>query len=110
MGEASTIGLDVAKNVCQAHGADADADADAAGHVVFRKRLVRAKVLKFFARQAPCTVALEACGGAHHWAREISKLGHTVRLIPPAYVKPFVKRQKNDAADAEAIELCGKLG
>ena len=71
--------------------------------MVFRKRLVRAKVLEFFAAQPPCVVALEACGGAHHWAREINKLGHTVRLIPPAYVKPFVKRQKNDVADAEAI-------
>ena len=75
MGEASTVGLDIAKSVFQAHGADA------AGHVVFRKRLVRAKVLEFFSRQAPCVVALEACGGAHHWAREIGKLGHTVRLI-----------------------------
>src|SRR4051794_1530608 len=97
MGQASTIGLDIAKNVFQAHGAAAT------GHVVFRKRLVRAKVLEFFARQAPCVVALEACGGAHHWAREIGRLGHTVRLIPPAYVKPFVKRQKNDVAGAEAI-------
>jgi transposase len=89
--------LDIAKRVFQAHGADA------AGHVVFRKRLTRAKVLEFFATHPPCVVALEACGGAHHWAREIGALGHTVRLIPPAYVKPFVKRQKNDAADAEAI-------
>src|ERR671919_1805184 len=97
MGEASTIGLDIAKRVFQAHGADAT------GRVVFRKRLMRAKVLEFFAGQPPCLVALEACGGAHHWAREIGRLGHTVRLIPPAYVKPFVKRQKNDAMDAEAI-------
>jgi transposase len=92
-----TIGLDIAKQVFQAHGADA------AGHVLFRKRLTRAKLLGFFAAQASCVVAMEACAGSHYWGREISKLGHTVRLIPPAYVKPFVKRQKNDAADAEAI-------
>ena len=77
MGQASTIGLDIAKWVFQAHGADAT------GRVVFRKRLVRAKVLEFFAGQPPCLVALEACGGAHYWARELGKLGHTVRLIPP---------------------------
>jgi transposase len=97
MGEVSTIGVDLAKSVFQVHGADAS------GTVLFRKKLRRHQVLTFFAGQPPCTVAMEACGSAHHWAREISKLGHVIRLIPPAYVKPFVKRQKNDAADAEAI-------
>jgi transposase len=97
MGEVSTIGVDLAKNVFQVHGADAS------GAVLFRKKLRRHQVLAFFAAQPPCTVAMEACGSAHHWAREIGRLGHAVRLIPPAYVKPFVKRQKNDAADAEAI-------
>jgi transposase len=97
MGEVSTIGLDLAKSVFQAHGADAS------GAVLFRKKLRRHQVLAFFAAQPPCTVAMEACASAHHWAREIGRLGHAVRLIPPAYVKPFVKRQKNDAADAEAI-------
>lgn len=97
MTEVTTIGLDLAKNVFQAHGADAN------GAPVFRKRLKRDGVLAFFAAQPRCRVAMEACPGAHHWGREISKLGHEVRLIAPAYVKPFVKRQKNDAADAEAI-------
>lgn len=97
MAEVSTIGLDLAKNIFQAHGADA------AGNVVFRRKLRREQVLAFFASQAPCLVAVEACPGAHHWGREIGRLGHTVKLIAPAYVKPFVKRQKNDAADAEAI-------
>src|SRR3954451_5969899 len=97
MDQASTIGLDIAKRVFQAHGADAT------GRVVFRKRLVRAKVLEFFAGQPRCLVALEACGGAHYWARELARLGHTVRLMPPAYVKPYVKRGKTDAVDAEAI-------
>ena len=97
MKQAITIGLDIAKHVFQAHGADA------AGHVLFRKRLTWAKLLGFLAAQAPCVVAMEACAGSHYWGREIGKLGHTVRLIPPACVKPFVKRQKNDAADAEAI-------
>jgi transposase len=95
--EASTIGLDLAKHVFQAHGADA------AGKIVFRKRLRREQVLQFFSGQPACVVAMEACSSAHHWARELARLGHEVRLIPPAYVKPFVKRQKNDAADAEAI-------
>ena len=96
MEEVNTVGLDLAKLVFQAHGADA------AGQVVFRKTLQRAKVLEFLGRLSPCVVAMEACAGAHHWGREIAKLGHAVRLILPAYVKPFVKRQKNDMADAEA--------
>ncbi|GBH32958.1 MAG: IS110 family transposase [Pseudomonadota bacterium] len=95
--EISTIGLDIAKNVFHAHGADAK------GLQVFSRRITRGKLLSFFAAQPKCLVALEACGGAHHWARELLRMGHDVRLIPPAYVKPFVKRQKNDAADAEAI-------
>jgi transposase len=97
MGEVTTIGLDIAKSVFQAHGADAS------GSVVFRKKLSRGRLLAFFASQSPCLVAMEACAGSHHWGRELTRLGHTVRLIPPAYVKPFVKRQKNDEADAEAI-------
>ena len=97
MTEVSTIGLDLAKNVFQVHAADR------AGSVVFRKRLRRQPVLSFFAAQPRCRVAMEACGSAHYWGREIGQLGHEVRLIAPAYVKPFVKRQKNDMADAEAI-------
>ena len=97
MSEVITVGLDLAKNVFQAHGADA------LGRVLFRKKLRRDQVLPFFSQQPSCVVAMEACGGAHFWGRELSKFGHEVRLIPPAYVKPFVKRQKNDMADAEAI-------
>ena len=97
MGDVTTIGLDIAKTSFQAHGADGS------GAVVFRKTLSRGRLLAFFAAQPPCLVAMEACAGAHHWGRELARLGYTVRLIPPAYVKPFVKRQKNDAADAEAI-------
>jgi transposase len=95
--EVITIGLDIAKHVFHAHGADER------GRAVFSKRISRGKLLDFFAAQPSCTVALEACGGAHHWARQLTQLGHEVRLIPPAYVKPFVKRQKNGAIDAEAI-------
>lgn len=97
MGEVSIIGLDLAKTVFQAHGADAS------GAVVFRKKLRRDQLLGFFSSQPRCVVAMEACASAHYWAREIAALGHETRLIPPAYVKPFVKRQKNDMADAEAI-------
>lgn len=97
MSQVTIIGLDIAKNVFQAHGADER------GAMVFSRKLTRAKLLDFFTGQPACVVALEACGGAHHWARELQAMGHEVRLIPPAYVKPFVKRNKNDAIDAEAI-------
>ena len=97
MSKVTTIGLDIAKHVFHAHGADER------GGTVFSRRLTRGKLLDFFARHPRCVVALEACGGAHHWARELRAMGHEVRLIPPAYVKPYVKRHKNDAVDAEAI-------
>lgn len=97
MSEVHTIGLDLAKSVFQVHGAGAS------GEILFRKRLRRNQVLSFFGDQPRCLVAMEACGSAHYWARELTRLGHEVRLTPPIYVKPFVKRQKNDAADAEAI-------
>jgi transposase len=95
--EITTIGLDLAKRVFQVHGIDAEGD------VVVRKALRRGQVLPFFSRLAPCLIGIEACGTSHHWARELIKLGHEVRLMPPAYVKPYVKRGKTDAADAEAI-------
>ena len=95
---ASTIiGLDIAKQIFQVHGVSAD------GNVTIKRKLRRSEVLGFFGRQARCIVGLEACGGSHFWAREIRALGHDVRLIPPAYVKPYVKRGKTDAVDAEAI-------
>lgn len=92
-----TVGLDLAKHVFQIHGVKAD------GSVAVRRQLRRGEVLKFFAGLPPCVVGMEACGSAHYWAREIGALGHEVRLMPPAYVKPYVKRGKTDAADAEAI-------
>jgi transposase len=91
------IGLDLAKEVFQVHGVDR------AGQAVVRRRLRRGEVLKFFAGLEPCLVGMEACGGAHHWGRELMKLGHQVRLISPQFVKPYVKSNKNDANDAEAI-------
>jgi transposase len=97
MKEVSIVGLDLAKRVFQVHAAAAG------GEVVFRRKLSRGQVIGFFMKQPACVVAMEACATSHYWAREIGKLGHEVRLLPPAYVKPFVKRQKNDAADAEAI-------
>jgi transposase len=98
----TTVGLDLAKHVFQVHGIDER------GVAVIRKRLRRAEVLRFFAGLNPCLVGMEACATAHHWGRELTKLGHTVKLIPPAYVKPYVRRGKNDAADAEAI--CEAVG
>jgi transposase len=95
--EITTIGLDIAKRVFQAHGVDAG------GKAVLRRKLQRAEVLGFFQDLPPCLVGIEACGTAHHWAREIKAFGHQVRLMPASYVKPYVKRGKTDAADAEAI-------
>ena len=97
MGNAVTIGLDIAKHVFQVHGVGED------GSVLVRKRLRRAELLPFFAKLKSCLVGIEACGSSHHWARELERLGHTVRLMSPTYVKPYIKRGKNDAIDAEAI-------
>jgi transposase len=95
--QVTTVGLDLAKNIFQVHGITDD------GEVAFNRPLRRAQVLVFFKRLDPCLVGIEACGTSHHWARELSQLGHEVRLIPPMYVKPYVKRGKSDAIDAEAI-------
>ncbi len=95
--EITTIGLDLAKNFFQIHGVDA------AGRVIVRKALRRSQMLPFFSRLSPCLVGMEACGTSHYWARELIRMGHQVRLMPPAYVKPYVKRGKTDANDAEAI-------
>jgi transposase len=95
--QVTTIGIDLAKHVFQVHGVDA------AGGVIVRRKLRRSEVIGFFAKLPSTVIGLEACATSHHWARSLLALGHQVRLIPPAYVKPFVKRQKNDAADAEAI-------
>lgn len=97
MRNVTTIGLDIAKNVFQVHGVDA------AGQAVVRQRLTRGRMLKFFAKQPPCLIGIEACASSHYWARELVALGHDVKLMPAQYVKPYVKRGKNDAADAEAI-------
>jgi len=97
MGQVVTIGLDLAKAVFQVHGVDA------AGQVVLRRQVRRSQLLQFFARQPACLVGMEACASSHFWARELSALGHAVKLMPAQYVKPYVKRGKNDAADAEAI-------
>jgi transposase len=93
----TTVGLDIAKSVFQVHAVDAE------GNVAIRRQLKRRYVLAFFEKLPPCLIGIEACASAHHWSRELHALGHTVRLMPPAYVKPYVKRHKNDAADAEAI-------
>lgn len=95
--EVVTVGLDLAKNVFQVHAIAAD------GAVLIRRKLRRTEVIRFFTELPPCLVGMEACASAHHWARELMAIGHEVRLMPPAYVKPYVKRGKTDAADAEAI-------
>src|SRR5262245_41029264 len=97
MGEVSTIGLDIAKSVFQIHGVDVW------GAVVMRRRITRAKLLDFFASLPACLVGVEACPSAHYWSRRLGALGHTVRLLPPSYVKAYLKRSKNDANDAAAI-------
>ncbi len=97
MNAITTVGLDIAKSVFQIHAIDAE------GNIIVRRQVKRGQVVKVFAARPPALIGIEACATAHHWARELTRLGHEVRLMPPAYVKPYVNRQKNDAADAEAI-------
>ena len=97
MNNISVIGLDLAKNIFQLHGIDA------AGEVLLRKKLKRSEVLKFFAQINPCLIGMEACGGSHYWHHELSTLGHKVKMMAPAFVKPYLKSNKNDRNDAEAI-------
>ena len=97
MGQITTVGLDIAKSVFQVHGVDA------AGEVILKRKLTRARVVPFFEKLERCFIGIEACATSHYWARELRRLGHDMRLMPPSYVKPYVKRQKNDSADAEAI-------
>lgn len=102
MAKPAIIGLDLAKSIFQVHGVDNE------GNAVLKKRLTRAQLAEFFAQQEPCIVAMEACGSAHHWARRLAGLGHSPRLLPPQYVKPFVKTNKNDTADAAAIATAAR--
>ena len=103
--QVTTVGLDIAKNLFQVHGADAQ------GRAVLKRKLARAKVLEFFATLPPCLVGLEACGAAHHWARELTKLGHTVRLMPPQYVRPYVKPTSTTRPTRRpAARRCGAPG
>ncbi len=97
MEKITTVGVDIAKSVFQVHGVDAR------GEVIICRQLRRRQVLPFFKKLPPCLIGIEACATSHHWSRELQGLGHVVRLMPPAYVKPYIKRGKNDAADAEAI-------
>ena len=97
MNEVTTIGVDLSKNVFQVHGVDGE------GGAVAGRQLRRSQMLPFFRKQPPCLVGMEACATAHHWARQLMEFGHEVKLMPPNYVKPYVKRNKNDAADAAAI-------
>lgn len=97
MNEVNTVGIDLAKNVIQIHCVDTD------GKVVVRRQLRRSQFPAFFECRPACLIGIEACSGAHHWGRQLQEMGHEVRLMPPSYVKPYVKRNKTDAADAEAI-------